>query len=156
MDSETGHGRVTNPGHGGLQFDIQCVKKNQDVKKQEEAKELAEEEREDILKEMEQQKEQEIVNSCEVGVIANGRVSRPRKKVNLNNKELYDMIFKTFNGNQPKILPILTIFANITHGGKENIACIIETLSNLSFVHSSLIGNSEIDENNVPTILSKN
>lgn len=131
-------------------------KKNQDGKKEEEAKELAEEEKEEILKEMEQQKEQEIVNSCEVSEIANGRISRPRKSEKLNNKELYDIIFKTNSGNQPKILPVLTITAKITHRGKENIACIIDTGSNLSFIHSSLIENSEINKDNLPKILSAN
>lgn len=126
-----------------------------DMKRMEEAKELAEDEKYEILKELEQQKEQEIVHSCDVGEIANGRIHRPRKKENLNNKELYDMIFKT-NENLPNILPVLTISAKLTHSGREKVTCIIDTGSNLSFIHSSLLGNTQINGNDIPTILSAN
>lgn len=131
---------------------IQNKKKNEVNKEDPEM--LGEEEKKTICAELEYQQEQHTIHSCEVARIAPDRLHRPRKKGKLEDKEIYQTLFK-IQREENKTVPVLTLNAKLTNHPND-IKCIIDTGCNISLINSRLVNNSNISRGCIPKVTSAN
>lgn len=117
--------------------------------------EIGEDEKRKICMEMEDQETQHTIHSCDITLISDGRIQRPRKKGNLRKKEIHETLFKVQEGENRKT-SVLTLNAKLANKSNNIIECIVDTGSNINLINSKLVDEDKIEADKTPKVVSAN